>query len=384
MCAKRATTHIVELIGYTIPSYHEGKNSYIDFYFYDSELSKIRRKKYHLDSIPSKRKRKAYATVFISELTKKLMTGWRPWNSQNGIDKEEILFTECLDKYLERIKKFGKERTIHTYTSYINIIKEFLKISANPPKFVSDFNKEFVVEFLDWLLMNREVGPRTRNNYRNWLNIFSEYLIERKYINENPTIGTGKLKEQSKFRKPLSQSMLQTLTNYLTKNDKDFLLAVMLEYYCFIRPKELRLIKIQDISVKNQSILIAGNISKNGRTATVALNDTIIKMMLETGCLTSPSSYYLFGNDFKPSETKCTINAINIKWDKVRKALGFGTEYQFYSLKDSGIRDLANQAGIVTAKRQARHTDISTTNKYLEGEDMPLPEELKHFKGGIK
>ncbi|MBD5349004.1 MAG: hypothetical protein HDR84_07150 [Bacteroides sp.] len=131
MCAKRATTHIVELIGYTIPSYHEGKNSYIDFYFYDSELSKIRRKKYHLDSIPSKRKRKAYATVFISELTKKLMTGWRPWNSQNGIDKEEILFTECLDKYLERIKKIRQR----TYNSHIYFIYKYhQKISKDQRK----------------------------------------------------------------------------------------------------------------------------------------------------------------------------------------------------------------------------------------------------------
>ena len=53
----------------------------------------------------------------------------------------------------------------------------------------------------------------------------------------------------------------------------------------------------------------------------------------------------------------------------------------FYSLKDTGIRDLANSAGIVIARDQARHSDISTTNKYLKGEALPVHEETKHFEG---
>lgn len=55
----------------------------------------------------------------------------------------------------------------------------------------------------------------------------------------------------------------------------------------------------------------------------------------------------------------------------------------FYSLKDSGIRDLANAAGIVVARDQARHADISTTNKYLQGKSLTVHEETKHFVGRL-
>jgi hypothetical protein len=55
----------------------------------------------------------------------------------------------------------------------------------------------------------------------------------------------------------------------------------------------------------------------------------------------------------------------------------------FYSLKDSGIRDLANAAGIVVARDQARHADISTTNKYLQGSSLTVHEETKHFEGHL-
>ena len=48
------------------------------------------------------------------------------------------------------------------------------------------------------------------------------------------------------------------------------------------------------------------------------------------------------------------------------KALKWNACYQFYSLKDSGIRDLANAQGVVVARDQARHSDITTTNKYIQ------------------
>ena len=70
-------------------------------------------------------------------------------------------------------------------------------------------------------------------------------------------------------------------------------------------------------------------------------------------------------------------------FNKVRAKLKFPDTYQFYSLKDSGIRDLANAEGIVIARDQARHTDISTTNKYLKGTSMTVHEETKRFKGKL-
>lgn len=56
---------------------------------------------------------------------------------------------------------------------------------------------------------------------------------------------------------------------------------------------------------------------------------------------------------------------------------------QVYSLKDSGIRDLANAEGIVVARDQARHSDILTTNRYLKGDAMAVHEATKRFKGGL-
>lgn len=103
--------------------------------------------------------------------------------------------------------------------------------------------------------------------------------------------------------------------------------------------------------------------------------------MLELQIFNYSNDYYLFGKDFKPSKEKSTPRIYRTYFNKVRTLLKFPDSYQFYSLKDTGIRDLANSAGIVIARDQARHSDISTTNKYLRGEALPVHEETKHFEG---
>lgn len=383
MCPNRSLANKISVMGYSIPVYHEGEKSYVDFYADDPVTGKIRRKKYHLDSIRRKRDRANYAAQLIGQLLLKLSKGWRPWESEKGADRGYTPIEECFEKYLDRIEKTGRKKTQQSYTSRINILKEYISTLENPPKYICQLNREFLIEFLDWCLHERGVGPRTRNNYRNWFRVFADFLIERRYITENPVDGIEKLKEKPKKRKPLTPEMLNELTRYLERHDRYFLLAVMIEYYCFIRPNELSRIRINDISVANQRVFIPGEISKNGRDGSVAINDTVMRLMLDLGVLTEPAGMYLFGPEFRPGEKHQKADAFNKRWAKVRKELGWGDEYQFYSLKDSGIRDLANSAGIVTAKRQARHSDISTTNKYLQGLDAPLPEEAKHFKGGL-
>ena len=67
----------------------------------------------------------------------------------------------------------------------------------------------------------------------------------------------------------------------------------------------------------------------------------------------------------------------------MRETLGWSDEYQFYSLKDSGIRDLANEQGVVVARDQARHSDVSTTNRYIQEHNMQVHDETKQFKGAF-
>ena len=244
-----------------------------------------------------------------------------------------------------------------------------------------EFDSRFCVEFLDWLTLKRDVSPRTSNNYKGWISSLSKWMIDRNYIRENPVENIKKLKEPSKSRQPLSSLQLKQMFDYVKKTDKYFLLACLFEYYTFIRPNELSHLKIGDISVKNMTIFVAGKFSKNRKDGMVSLNPNLIKLMLELDTLKFPMDYYIFGKDFKPSPTHSKADHFNKKWTSIRTLLKLPENLKFYSLKDSGIRDLANEKGVVVARDQARHSDIATTNKYLQGRDLPAPAEAKDFNG---
>lgn len=369
-----------EVLSFTYPKLHTGKSWYVDFTAHDPATGTMRRKKYMLDSIGKVTERRKRAQELIESLMKMLRSGWSPWVNVDD-NRGYILLEDALRKYEKWLEKQPKLKTRQSYSSKLNVLREYINSQVIPPKYVYQFSASFVSDFLDWLYLDREVSGRTRNNYRGWCSSLAAYFIEREYISTNPVSKIKNVPEDAKKRQPLTPQMLQSLRSYLLPSNRIFLLACMMEYYTMIRPTELVHLKISDISIKEQSVFVSAEYSKNKRDGKVGLNEEIIKLMLDIELFKNPGDYYIFGDKLRPCRKIASSEVFRREWKKLRKALRWSDAYQFYSLKDSGIRDLANAKGIVIARDQARHTDISTTNKYLQGRDMPVHKETKDFTG---
>lgn len=340
--------------------------------------------KYHLDNIEKIKERRKRANELIESLTKLLREGWSPWVDADS-NRAYTLLEEALNKYEAFVERMPKYKTRKSYTSRLNILRKYNAQRLLPIRYVYQFDTAFVSDFLDYIYLDREVNPITRNNYRQWCQSLAAFFIEKQYMKSNPVEVIKDIAEVGKKRQPLSAAMLKQLESHLREAHPYFYLACMMEYYTFIRPEELSHIKLEDISIKEQSVFINATVSKNKRDGKVGLNDKIIKFMIDLGVFQHPNDYYLFGPKVtRPSATRSDSEMFRRKWNTlVRKGLGWGGCYQFYSLKDSGLRDLANSEGIVIARDQARHSDVSTTNKYLQGRDAAVHEETKHFKGNL-
>lgn len=365
---------------FTYPRLHTGKSWYIDFLAFDPAEGKMKRKKYMLDNIPTIRERRAKSAEIINSLLKLLRTGWSPWVDANAA-RSYTLLDKALERYEKHLERLQRQKTRQSYSSRVNILKEYNATLPIPIKYVYQFDKAFISGFLDYIYYDRESSARTRNNYRGWCSSLASYFIEHAWLTENPAEKIKSIEETPKKRQPLSAVQLKTLKQHLQKKNPHFLLACMFEYYTFIRPTELSNVTIGDINLKEQSVYIPASVSKNKRDGKVALNDTLIKMLLDLEVFKNYSGCYLFGKKMKPCERKGDSEQFRREWLKLRKELHWPSSLQFYSLKDSGIRDLANSEGIVIARDQARHTDVSTTNKYLTGRDLPVHDETKHFEG---
>lgn len=384
MCsARKKFSPKSEVLSFTYPRLHTGKSWYVDFTSHDPATGTMRRKKYMLDSIGKITDRRKRAQELIESLMSLLRSGWSPWVNVED-NRGYTLLEDALQKYEKWLEKQPKLKTRQSYSSKLNVLREYINGRVLSPKYVYQYNTSFVSDFLDWLYIDREVAGRTRNNYRLWCSSLASFFMEREYISSNPVLKTKQVAEEAKKRQPLTPKMLQALRTYLLgKGNKIFFLACMMEYYTMIRPTELVHIKISDISLKEQSVFVSAEFSKNKRDGKVGLNEEIIKLMLDIDLFKNPGEYYIFGDKLRPCKTVASSEIFRREWKKVRRALGWSDDYQFYSLKDSGIRDLANAKGIVIARDQARHTDIATTNKYLQGRDMPVHKETKDFKGSL-
>lgn len=384
---KRLGASLHEVITYTLPTFHTGKNCYVDFLCYDPVEGKMKRKKFMLDSIKKQSERKKRAAEIITICTNRLRSGWNPWAEASN-SRQYMKFSGICELYVRYLNKLTatevlKRKTNIDYQSRMNILVEYNQNMALPIIYVYQFNQAYISDFLDYILLDRDSSARTRNNYRVWISAFCSWLIEKQYIETNPIEKIKSLSEEQKFRSALTKDDLIRLKDYLQETNKHYLLACRMEYYTFIRPDELSNIRLCDIKIKEQKVFISSTISKNRRDGMVGLNDELIKLMIELNTFDSPSNHYLFGRNFKPSAEKADSRIFREYFIKVRAFLRFPKSYMFYSLKDSGIRDLANAEGIVIARDQARHSDVSTTNRYLKGDSMTVHEETKHFNGSF-
>ena len=276
--------------------------------------------------------------------------------------------------YRQHLARLPKHNTSTDYTKRLAMLERWCSMHGITCVEEIDF-----LQFLDWVFYDRGVSPRTRNNYRTWCRSFCSWLR----LTPNPMDDIKPMKEPGKIRQPLPAAMLRRIKEHLVLHDKHFLLAVMMEYYCFIRPEELSQLQVGDIDVKRHAIHVREEISKNGKAEMVGLNTAIVSLMRELGTLRAPKDWYLFSNRLHPGKVRLDSRAFRDRWARLRRRLAIPREYQFYSLKDSGIRDLANSAGIVIARDQARHSSIAVTNKYLQGRDRPIHQATIKFKGAL-
>ena len=385
--SSKKTNSISEIVSYTYPTLHTGKVWYIDFMAYDPVAQKMKRKKFNVPPIKGNRSRKNYASEMIYKLSVKLREGWNPWVTATT-KRQYTLYKDVIEwyhLYITKLHKAGsiKDTTLTDYKKRLKVLEEYTSKVIQAPTYSYQFDQYFCSDFLDYILLDRDASARTRNNYRTWLSSLANWMLEKQYIESNPIENIKPLKEDGKHRTALTPADLKKMNTYLKKENPHYLLLCQFAYYTFIRPDEISNIKLKDINLSEQQVFVASSISKNRRDGMVGLNDKLIKAMLDLKVFDKPNHYYLFGKDFKPSDIKNTTRVYRNMFNKVRAALKWPDTYQFYSLKDSGIRDLANAEGIVVARDQARHTDISTTNKYLKGDSMSVHEETKHFEGNL-
>lgn len=214
---------------------------------------------------------------------------------------------------------------------------------------------------------------------------FLDWMKDKGYIPANVFTGIKRKPRRlmAKKRRMLTDEELGTLFTWLQENNPEYLAVCLLCYCCFMRPKEIALLRCGDIDIRKQLVHVRAEIAKNDKESFRTIPDAMMPAIRRLDL--SKKDWFLFGDhpgvrsDFRPSREAGAKKRFSDYWaTTVREACGFGMEVQFYSQKDTGITNMLGEGvAINLVQQQADHSSVAMTALYV-GHKASASEELKN------
>ncbi|MDT8402658.1 MAG: site-specific integrase [Bacteroidales bacterium] len=358
-----------EVVEFIPASLHETKNWEIIFYARDPQSGDLRRKRIRVGGIKNKGERRIWARQMMYSINKKLNDGWNPFieaESSRQYYKIEDVITAFL-----RDKRGLRKDTLRTYQSEIDFLMKFIRENYQSDMYVVSFDKSKAIQYMEYCWDSRKIGAVRYNNILAVCRVIFNWMIEKQYIKDNPFAILKKKKTGSKTRvMDIEPADRKKIREYLSKTNRPYYGIMMFAFHSLLRPKEISYIKIGDIDLKKQVVIVRGSVAKNHHTRYAPIPDVMIDLIKELikEVYVPRKNWYLFSDSgFRPGPKRRDSREIARYWSDLRSTLRLKKEIQFYSLRDSGIiqmiRDGRSPKQVMEA---ADHSSIEITNKYVK------------------
>lgn len=288
-------------------------------------------------------------------------------------------FSQILESYFEQHLKLERRFSDNTYSTYLNVIKQYLdflekqKIKRKD-MCINHFNKPMVLKFLEYVEKELNCESSTRNHKLTVINSFLEYAQS-----INPTYLHIYLESKSiKLKRVVHKKM-----DYMSKDElKVFMSSIDLKhktgykhyiifsvlYEAALRVSELINIKVNDLYLidKNPYIKIIG---KGNKERLIYINNSLVSMIEEYMNKFKIEDGYLFLNNSKRQYTRFGINKLVDKYVSIAKKECPTLERKAISphtfRHSKAVHFLENGTALPTIQRFLGHNSIQTTEIYL-------------------
>ncbi len=344
--------------------YENKSNTYVGYWVQDPVTGKMRRIRIKLNRIKNRQERRQYARMLIMEINSKLAKGWNPFLEQEA-PKSFTKLTDAIELFLASKEKELRKRSVLSYKSQANVFVKWLK-QQQKEYYVATFTDSDAIEFMNWY-WNTGIKGKTYNTMKTFLVTVWEWFLENRYAKRNIFKGIKKKREQKKQRQIIPIEVIKEIKVYLKKNDPEFYAIFLLTYHGLLRPNEIVQLKPKYFDIKGKLLRLPPQVSKNNKTRIVSLSKELSKALIRIGIEQLPKDIYLFSTKFKPGYKPIYRNRISEYWAKLREQFNLPKEYQFYSLKDTGIVNMIRAGISLEAVRdQAGHSSLEMTNRYVQ------------------
>lgn len=287
-------------------------------------------------------------------------------------------------KEFENFLKFERNLSKNTISSYLSDLKKLIdyliteKINSRP----DEVNINLIREFL--YSQSKKIKPSTKGRLISSLNLFFDFLILEKIINENPVEKIDYPKIGLTIPTTLTTKEIDALIYKASLNKNNGLrneTIIEVLYSCGLRVSELINIKISDLYINEQLIKVLG---KGNKERFVPISKTAKKLILKY--IESIRNYKkvkkgyedtLFINNRGKKLTRVMIYTI---LNNLANEIGLKKKISPHVLRHSFATHLIeNGADIISIQKMMGHENIVTTEKYLHVKSKHLIESVLKY-----
>lgn len=344
------------------------------FLIYIGKEKRPFRYKKDINESKARGQRKSDAEAFAYNLWEALTTGWNPLQSRYPIIEEELRrqqtmnFNQAIDYCYAEKQKILAIGSLYNYKFSCKAIKSAAINSGYSDRKVTDIQRRDIRIIIDQAKDENDWSSKSRNQNLGILKALLSVLVDKDIISINPAhkIKPEKQPERVTYKRIVEDDR-ERIVVHLSKVAPDYLDFIYFIYDTGIRPKELHLIQIFDISLMKREIVVRTEVAKNNKQRIIPITDDMLEILFKRNVVNLDKAWFLFSNNqFAPGPKAFWPTAGARYWRKyVQRDLEI--DAKLYGLKHTGA-DAKLLAGIDTRtlKSLYGHSSDQMTEKYLE------------------
>jgi len=306
-----------------------------------------------------------------------------PW-SYDEEPFEDLSLQEATDRFLRRKEDEGcSSNTIRTYREILRLLQK--NVGGGLP--MSRLSEASLRAFIQ----DEELGQATQHKRYGHVLTFLRWCEEECYLQDNPLDEIPRPRQPEKLPKAITEEELQTLCNHIRSRYKQLrkknwiregqnIWRIPLFWFAFytgMRGEELARLRWRHIDFEKGLIYIRKQ--KNRKEQTIPLNSKA-REVLEDMARGESGDYVFRSPSFEGQQRKAKWFRENVStaFKEAREDVGLRKELSFHSLRHGFCTALA-EAGksAVVIKAAARHSDITTSMRYVHMARTKLQQEVE-------
>lgn len=364
----------------------KGEKWLIDYLVHDPETGREsrHRNEFGLNEVPLPI-REQVANCLIKCVEKVLRGIARPPVAPAPAVHEPQLSVLDAVEYACKIKTSGpRENTHKNYKSIRGFFVEWLTARSYTNMPINDFGKRHARAFLDWYMTRKKLRGVTINNRVTHLRALWYELIHREMATENPWTAIKPQRQEDKKRRPFNPEERRLVAAEVQRRDYWLFRGLILQYYCYLRPDELRRLKMRAFDLGRGLVKVESFEAKKWKTRWATIPRSVMPYFQDGIFDQVPVNYYVFGMtgsrrdgyQLRPATKPASKSVAYRRHQKILKELkasGVLSSIEgltWYSWKDTGITEHARKTSPLATRDQAGHEDFDMTLTYYQREQV--------------